>query len=116
MNVECGVERGGVEVNPDSQQRLWCFWDHLADHKIVEGKVDGLAEVEPLFNSNHDDELILFCLLLLIWEEAVAFPHLFLDRLRDLALSIFEVCLVNFDALFERADFFPLLDLDALPI
>ena len=50
----------------------------------------------------------MFCQLLLNWEEAVAFPHLFFDQPRDLAPSVFEVCLVDFDALFDRAAFFPL--------
>ena len=65
----------------------------------MEGKVGWSAEVEPLFHSGQDDERILFCQSPLIWEEAVAFPHLFL---------VFEVYLVDVNALLERAAFFPL--------
>ena len=45
---------------------------------------------------------------MLIWYEAVAFPHLFLDQPRNLAPSAFEVCLVDVNALLERTAFLPL--------
>ena len=61
VDVERGMERGGAEVNPESHQRMWCFWGHLADRKIMEGKVGWLAELEPLSHSVQDEELILFC-------------------------------------------------------
>ena len=61
VDVERGAERGGAEVNPKSQQQLSCLWGHLADSKIVEGKVSWSVEVEPLFHSGQDDERILFC-------------------------------------------------------
>ena len=72
----------------------------------MEGKVSWLAEVEPLLHIGQDDERIIFCRSPLIWEEAVAFHHLFLDRSRDLAPLVFEVCMVNVDALLEGATFF----------
>ena len=72
----------------------------------MEGKVGWSIEVEPLFHCGQDDERIMFCQLPLIWEEVVAFPHFFLDRPRDLAQSVFEVCMVNGDELLERAAFF----------
>ena len=78
----------------------------LPNCKIVEGKVSWSAKVKPLFHSGKDDERILFCQMLLIWKEAVAFPHLLLDRPRDLAILVFEVCKVDVDALLERADIF----------
>ena len=74
----------------------------------MKGKVGWLAEVEPLFRSGEDDERILFFRSPLIWEEAVAFPHLFLDRPRYLVPSVFEVCMVDVDALLEHAAFFPI--------
>ena len=43
VDVERGMERGGAEVNPESHQQMWCFWGHLADRKIMEGKVGWLA-------------------------------------------------------------------------
>ena len=68
-------------------------------------KVSGLAKIKPLFHSGKDDERVLFYRLALVWKESVDFPHLFLDRPRDLAPSVFEVCNVDFDALLERAAF-----------
>ena len=41
----------------------------------------------------------------LIWEEYIASPHLFFDQLHNFAPSVFEVCLVNVNALLERAVF-----------
>ena len=72
----------------------------------MEFKVSGSAKVKPLFHCDKDDERILFCRPVLIWKEAVAFPHLFLDRLHNLAPSVFEVCKVDVDALLERSAFF----------
>ena len=72
----------------------------------MEVKVSWTAKIKPLFHSGKDDKRILFFRPALIWKEAVAFPHLFLDRPRDLAPSVFEVCNVDFDALLERAAFF----------
>ena len=87
----------------------------------MEGKVSWSeeVEVEPLLHSGHDDERILFCRPLLICEGAVAFPYLFLDRPHNLAPSVFEVCMVDFNELLERAAFlfspFPGVPLSASP-
>ena len=62
-------------------------------------------KIKPLFHSGKDDERVLFCRPAIIWKEAVALPHLFLDRPRDLAPSVFEVRNVDLDALLEIADF-----------
>ena len=50
---------------------------------------------------------MLLCGAPLIREEAIAFLHLLFDVLRNLAPSVFEVCLVDLNALFERSAFFP---------
>ena len=71
----------------------------------MEAKVGWSAEVKPLFHSGKDDERILFFQSPLIWEEALAFPHLFLDRPRNLALLVFEVYMADVNALLERAVF-----------
>ena len=71
----------------------------------MEGKVSWSEEVKPLSHSCQDEERILFCRLPLIWEEAVAFPHLLFDRTRNLAPSVFEVCNVDVDAFLKRATF-----------
>ena len=72
----------------------------------MEGKVSWSAEVKTLFHSGQDDERIMFCRSLLICEDGVAFPHLLLDQLHDLVQSVFEVYMVDVDALLERAAFF----------
>ena len=46
-----------------------------------------------------------FCRLALILKEAVDFPNLFLDRPRNLVPLVFEVCMVDVDALLEHAAF-----------
>ena len=54
-----------------------------------------------------------FCRLPLTQKEAIAFLHLFFHRPRDLELSVFDICFVNLDALFERVAFLPRLLPDA---
>ena len=85
----------------------------------MEGKISWLAKAKPLFYSGQDYERILFCLSPFIWEESVAFPHLFLDRPRNLVPSVFEVCMVDVNALLEHAAFlfslFPGVPLSVLP-
>ena len=61
VDVERGTERGGVEVYPKSQQRFQCFWGKFANREMVEGKVGGSEEVEPLLPSGYDEKCILFC-------------------------------------------------------
>ena len=73
----------------------------------MEGKVVWSEKVKALFHGGQDEEHIPFCQSLLIWEEAIAFPHLFFDQPRNLARSVFEVCLVDVDALFEHGTLFP---------
>ena len=82
---------------------------NFANIEIVEGNDGGLAESEPLLHSGYDKQRILFLQALLIRKEALAVLHFFFDRPRDLALSVFEVCFVDLDALSERAFFFPCL-------
>ena len=65
----------------------------------MEGKVSWSEKVKPLFHSGKDYERIIFCRPPLIWKEAVDLPRLFLDRPRNLAPLVFEVCNVDFDAL-----------------
>ena len=72
----------------------------------MEVKVGRLAEVEPLLHNSYDEHCILFCQNPLILKEAFDYLYLFFDQPRDLAPSVFEVCLVDLDALFERAAFF----------
>ena len=85
----------------------------------MEGYVSWLEKVKPLFHSGKDDESILFCQLPLIWEEAVVFPHLFLDQSHNFVPSVFKVCKINVDAFLESADFlfflFPGVPLSASP-
>ena len=85
----------------------------------MEDKVSWSAELKPLFYSGQDYERILFCLSPFIWEESVAFPHLFLDRPRNLVPLVFEVCMVDVNALLEHAAFlfslFPGVPLSVLP-
>ena len=61
VDVERGADRGGAEVNPKFHYRLYCFWGNLANHEIVEVKVVGSAEVEPIFYIGQDEEHLLFC-------------------------------------------------------
>ena len=72
----------------------------------MEVKVSWSAKVKPLFHCGKDDERIIFCRPPLIWKEAVAFPHLFLEEPRDLEPSVLEVYKVDVEALLERAAFF----------
>ena len=64
-----------------------------------------MAKIKPLFHGGKDNERVLFCRPALVWKEAVAFLHLFFDRPRNLAPSVFEVRNVDLDALLERAAF-----------
>ena len=69
----------------------------------MEGKIGGLAEVEPLLHGDYDEQRILFFRAPLIRKEAVAVLHFYFDWPRNLALSVFEVDFVDLDAIFERA-------------
>ena len=71
----------------------------------MKDKVSWSAEVKPLLYISYDKTLILFCWVPLIRKEAVAFIHLLLYWLHDLAPSVFEVCFFDHGAIFERADF-----------